>query len=62
MELDLEYFRIKEKLLTEMTVEEFNKWKYIDCWGNISDVIQFKGDLRRVLEKVERYDLLIYLS
>ena len=56
-----EYLSIKDKLLLEMSLEEFNNWKYIDQYGNMSTEIQFTSDLRRELEKVERYDLLINL-
>ena len=55
------YLEIKDKLLLEMSLEEFNNWKYIDQYGNMSTEIQFTSDLRRELEKVERYDLLINL-
>ena len=55
------YLGIKDKLLLEMSLEEFNNWKYVDHYGNTSSEIQFTSDLRRELEKVERYDLLINL-
>ena len=55
------YLEIKDKLLLEMSLEEFNNWKYIDKYGNTSTEIQYSSDLRRELEKVERYDLLINL-
>ena len=56
-----EYLSIKDKLLLEMSLEEFNNWKYVDQYGNTSSEVQFPNDLRRELEKVERYDLLINL-
>jgi len=59
--MEIEYLQIKEKLLHEMTVEEFIVWKYIDCFGNMSSEVQFKDDLRIALEKIERYDLLVNL-
>jgi hypothetical protein len=59
--LEIQYLQIKEKLLGEITLEEFNTWKYIDCFGNISSEVQFKEDLYRELIKIERYDLLINL-
>ena len=59
--LEIEYLQIKDKLLEEMTIEEFNDWKYIDCFGNFSSEIQYKEDLERELIKIERYDLLINL-
>ena len=55
------YLEIKDKLLLEMSLEEFNNWKCIDQYGNMYTEIQFTSDLRRELEKVERYDLLINL-
>ena len=55
------YLEIKDKLLLEMSLEEFNNWKYVDHYGNTSSEVQFPNDLRRELEKVERYDLLINL-
>jgi len=59
--IEEKYLELKEKLLLEMTIEEFNTWKYIDCFGNRSQYIQFPEDLKRELEKIERYDLLINL-
>lgn len=59
--LEIEYLQIKSKLLEEMTLEKFNTWKYIDCFGNISKKIQYREDLERELIKLERYDLLINL-
>ena len=59
--LEIEYLQIKDKVLEEITVEEFNDWKYIDCFGNFSEEIQYKEDLERELIKIERYDLLINL-
>ena len=58
---DEKCLKIKDKLLLEMSLEEFNNWKYVDQYGNMSTEIQFTSDLRRELEKVERYDLLINL-
>ena len=55
------YLEIKDKLLLEMSLEEFNNWKYVDHYGNTSSEVQFPNDIRRELEKVERYDLLINL-
>lgn len=34
--IEIEYLQIKDKLLEEISLEEFNDWKYIDCFGNIS--------------------------
>jgi hypothetical protein len=59
--LSEKYLEIKEQLLLDMSVEEFSSWKYLDCFGNMSSEVQFSDDLRRELEKVERYDLLINL-
>ena len=59
--LDINYLQIKEQLLEDMNLEEFNNWKYIDCFGNFSEEIQYKEDLERELIKLERYDLLINL-
>jgi hypothetical protein len=59
--LDINYLQIKEQLLEELTLEEFASWKYIDCFGNFSEEIQYKEDLERELIKLERYDLLINL-
>ena len=56
-----EYLSIKDKLLLEMSLEEFNNWKYVDCFGNFSAEIQYKEDLERELIKIERYDLQINL-
>jgi S-adenosylmethionine hydrolase len=61
MEIYLTYIEIKNKLLSEMSVEEFNSWKYIDMFGNISSNIQYEEDLKRESLKLERYDLLINL-
>jgi hypothetical protein len=58
---EIEFIKIKEKLLEEITLEEFNIWKYTDYFGNISSQVQFKQDLERELIKIERYDLLINL-
>ena len=35
------YLEIKDKLLLEMSLEEFNNWKYIDQYGNTSSEVQF---------------------
>jgi hypothetical protein len=59
--LSEKYLEIKEQLLLDMSVEEFNSWKYLDCFGNMYSEVQFVDDLRRELEKAERYDLLINL-
>ena len=59
--MEIEYLQIKDKLLEEISLEEFNDWKYIDCFGNFSAEIQYKEDLERELIKLERYDLLINL-
>ena len=59
--MEIEYLQIKDKLLEEISLEEFNEWKYIDCFGNVSAEIQYKEDLERELIKIERYDLLINL-
>jgi hypothetical protein len=58
MEIDLEYLKIKSDLLVNMSLEEFDSWKYIDRFGNKSVDVQYRDDLRIVLEKIERYDLL----
>lgn len=44
-----------------MSLDEFNYWKYIDCFCNFSSEIKYKEDLERELIKLERYDLLINL-
>jgi hypothetical protein len=59
--MEIEYLQIKDKLLEEISLEEFNEWKYIDCFGNVSDKVQYREDLERELIKIERYDLLINL-
>lgn len=59
--MEIKYLKIKDKLLEEITLDNFNTWKYIDCFGNTSNTIQFKEDLQRELIKKERYDLLINL-
>ncbi len=59
--LEIQYLQIKDKVLEEMSLYEFDKWKYIDCFGNFSAEIQYKEDLERELIKIERYDLLINL-
>jgi hypothetical protein len=59
--LEIQYLQIKDKLLEEMTLNEFNSWKYIDRFGNFSSEIQYKEDLEKELVKLERYDLLINL-
>jgi len=59
--MEIEYLQLKNELLYEMTVEEFNVWKYIDQYGNISSEVQFKEDLRLPLEKANRFDLLLNL-
>ena len=59
--MEIEYLQIKDKLLEEISLEEFNEWKYIDCFGNVSAEVQYRGDLERELIKLERYDLLINL-
>ena len=59
--MEIEYLQIKDKLLEEISLEEFNEWKYIDCFGNFSDEVQYREDLERELIKIERYDLLINL-
>jgi hypothetical protein len=61
MLINEKYLEIKEQLLLYMSIEEFSIWKYLDCFGNMSSEVQFVDDLRRELEKVERYDLLINL-
>ena len=58
MAIDLEYLKIKSELLVNMSLEEFGTWKYLDRFGNKSVDVQYKEDLRVVLEKLERYDLL----
>lgn len=35
--INSKYLQIKEQLLEEMSLEEFNDWKYIDCFGNFSN-------------------------
>jgi len=59
--LEIQYLQIKDKVLEEMSLDEFNYWKYIDCFGNFSSKIQYKEDLEREMIKLERYDLLINL-
>jgi hypothetical protein len=58
---ELEYLRIRANILLEMKLEDFRTWKYLDMFGNPSTEIQYKEDLRRELEKIERYDLLVEL-
>lgn len=58
---NIEYLQIKDKILEDISLEDFNNWKYIDCFGNVSVKIQYKEDLERELIKLERYDLLINL-
>ena len=58
---EIQYLQIKNKLLEEMSLNEFKNWKYIDYFGNASKEIQYKEDLERELIKLERYDLLINL-
>lgn len=59
--MEIEYLQIKDKVLEEMSLDEFNDWKYFDCFGNVSEQVQYKEDLERELIKLERYDLLINL-
>ncbi len=59
--MEIQYLQIKDKVLEEMSLDEFNDWKYIDCFGNFSAEIQYKEDLERELIKIERYALLINL-
>lgn len=59
--MEIEYLRIKDKILEDISIVDFNTWKYIDCFGNSSNTIQYKKDLERELIKKERYDLLVNL-
>ena len=61
---EIAYLQIKNELLANITLEEFNSWKYVDCFGNFSreNGIQYEEDLERELLKLERYDLLINLK
>jgi len=59
--MEIEYLQVKNEILHNMSVEDFNSWKYIDQYGNVSSEVQFKDELRINLEKIERYDLLINL-
>lgn len=58
---EIEYLRIRARVLLEMKLEDFRTWKYLDKFGNPSPEVQYKEDIRRELEKLERYDLLIEL-
>ncbi|MGL5715547.1 MAG: hypothetical protein ACRCX2_21180 [Paraclostridium sp.] len=61
---EIEYLNIVNSVLADMSLEDFDSWKYIDCFGNFSrkNGIQYKEDLERELLKLERYDLLINLK
>lgn len=59
--IDFKYMQIKDSILRDMEVDEFNEWIYIDRFGNKSEEIQYFEDLRVELERIERYDLLIEL-
>lgn len=59
---EIEYLYIINSVLADMSLEEFDSWKYIDCFGNFSREIQYESDLERELLKLERYDLLINLK
>ncbi len=58
---EIEYLNIVNSVLANISLEDFNSWKYIDCFGNFSREIQYREDLERELLKLERYDLLINL-
>lgn len=61
---EIEYLNTVNSVLANMSLEEFDSWKYIDCFGNFSreNGIQYEEDLERELLKLERYDLLINLK
>jgi len=59
--MEIKYLQIKDKILKEMSLDEFNDWKYIDCFGNFSNEVQYRNDLEKELIRIERYDLLINL-
>lgn len=60
--MEIEYLQIREKVLDEMSLDNFKNWKYLDEFGNIQNTIQFEKDIERELLKRERYDLLINLK
>jgi hypothetical protein len=55
------YLKSISSFLEEMTQEEFLEWKNIDKYENPTPSVQFKEDLRKELEKAERYDLLLLI-
>ena len=46
---EIEYLNIVNSVLADMSLEEFDSWKYVDCFGNFSreNGIQYKEDLER---------------
>ena len=58
---EIEYLKLKNKILQEIYLTDFETWKYLDQFGNVSKKVEFKADLERELIKLERYDLLINL-
>jgi len=61
MNIEIIYLKSISSFLEEITQEEFLEWKNIDKYGNLTPSVQFKEDLRKELEKAERYDLLLLL-
>jgi hypothetical protein len=61
MNIEMIYLKAISSFLEEITQEEFLEWKNIDKYGNPTPSVQFKEDLRKELEKAERYDLLLLL-
>jgi hypothetical protein len=60
--MEIEYLQIREKVLDEISLENFKTWKFLDEHGNLQNTIQFETDIERELLKRERYDLLIDLK
>jgi hypothetical protein len=60
--MEIEYLQIREKVLDEISLENFKTWKFLDEHGNLQNTIQFEDDIERELLKRERYDLLIDLK
>jgi len=59
--IEINYIKIVSSLLEKMTPKEFTIWKNIDKWGNNTNETKYKEDLRRELESIERYDLLMLI-
>lgn len=56
--IEIAYLNIASNLLVDMSEQEFVEFAHTDAYGNQTSNIQHKEDLRRELEKIERYDLL----